>query len=372
MREALGSNKLHNGLNSPGVVVYLYFLGDYMQKDRRTKTGDTRGGKQKNGERQWMTVFLGKVIVGVFWGGFHDVYNFRSILFLIVLLIYILTITGNLLIILLVSFSKTLNSPMYFFLSHLSSCDLLLTTVISPYLMSLILTKSKIMSFVGCFTQFYFFCASTGTECALLSVMSYDRYLAICNPLHYSSLMSFQRCLHLVLCSWVMGFTLALSSVLRVLGLKFCGPNVIDHFFCDLAPLLQLSCSDTSFFELMNFVIGFPVTLLPLMFIIATYIYIFHTILRIPSTSGRQKTFYTCSSHLTVVSIYYGTLMTAYLFNYKEHSLNLSKALSFLYTVVTPFLNPIVYSLKNKDIKTVWVKLPTSKPEHVKKAPFTK
>ncbi|KAM4749390.1 olfactory receptor 6P1-like [Rhinophrynus dorsalis] len=213
------------------------------------------------------------------------------------------------------------------------------------------------MSFVGCFTQFYFFGASAGTECVLLSVMSYDRYLAICNPLHYSSLMTFQRCLHLVLCSWVMGFTLALSSVLQLLGLQFCGPNVIDHFFCDLVPLLQLSCSDTSFFELMNFVIGFPVTLLPLMLIIATYIYIFHTILRIPSTSGRQKTFYTCSSHLTVVSIYYGTIITAYLFNYKEHSLNLNKALSFLYTVVTPFLNPIIYSLRNKDIKTVLAKL---------------
>ncbi|KAM4749405.1 olfactory receptor 6X1-like [Rhinophrynus dorsalis] len=191
--------------------------------------------------------------------------------------------------------------------------------------------------------------------------MSYDRYLAICNPLHYSSVMNFQRCLQLVLCSWVMGFTLALSSVLRLLGLQFCGPNVIDHFFCDLVPFLQLSCSDTSFVELMNFVIGIPVTLLPLMFIIATYVYIFHTILRIPSTTGRQKTFYTCSSHLTVVSIYYGTIIIAYLFNYKEHLLNLNKALSFLYTVVTPFLNPIIYSLRNKDIKTVLAKL-----KHVK------
>ncbi|KAM4749407.1 olfactory receptor 1J2-like [Rhinophrynus dorsalis] len=198
---------------------------------------------------------------------------------------------------------------------------------------------------------------SAVTECFLLSVMSYDRYLAICNPLYYSSLMSFQRCLHLVLCSWFMDFIVTLSSVLRLHGLQFCGPNVIDHFFCDLAPLLQLSCSDSSFVELINFVVGFPVTFLPLMFIITTYIYILHTILRIPSTSGRQTGFYTCSSHLTVVSVYYGTLMTAYLFNSKEHSLNLSKALSFLYTVVTPFLNPIIYSLRNKDIKMVLAKL---------------
>ncbi|KAM4749385.1 olfactory receptor 9G19-like [Rhinophrynus dorsalis] len=289
--------------------------------------------------------------------GFHDIYNFRSVIFLFVLLIYLLTVTGNLLIVLLVSFSKTLNSPMYFFLSHLSSCDLLLSTVISPYLMSLILTERKTVSFAGCFTQFYFFGASAATECILLSVMSYDRYLAICNPLRYSSLMSFHRCLHLVLCSWVMGFIVTLTTVIRVLGLKFCGPNVIDHFFCDIEPLLQLSCSDTSFVELMNFFAGFPVIFLPLMFIIATYIYIFHTILRIPSTTGRQKTFYTCSSHLVVVSIYYGTLITAYLFHSKERSLNLSKALSFLYTVVTPFLNPIIYSLRNKDIKTVLAKL---------------
>ncbi|KAM4749406.1 olfactory receptor 6B1-like [Rhinophrynus dorsalis] len=187
--------------------------------------------------------------------------------------------------------------------------------------------------------------------------MSYDRYLAICNPLHYSSLMSFQRCLQLVLCSWVMGFIMTLISVLRVLGLQFCGPNVIDHFFCDLAPIMELSCSDTSFFELMNFVIGFPVSVLPLMLIIATYIYILHTILRIPSASGRQKTYYTCSSHLTVVSVYYGTLTASYLFTSKKHSLNLNKILSFLYTVVTPSLNPVIYSLKNQDIKTVLSKL---------------
>ncbi|KAM4749399.1 olfactory receptor 11L1-like [Rhinophrynus dorsalis] len=289
--------------------------------------------------------------------GFHDISNFRSVLFLIVLLIYMLTITGNLMIILLVSFSQTLNSPMYFFLSHLSSCDLLLTTDISPIMMSLMLTKRKTISFAGCFTQFYFFGALVATECLLLMVMSYDRYLAICNPLHYSYLMNFHRCLYLVFCAWVTAFSMALALVLQVLGLQFCGPNVIDHFYCDLLPLLQLSCSDTSFAQRTSFLLGFPGTFLPLMFIIATYIYIFHAILRIPSTTGRQKAFYTCSSHLTVVSMYYGTIITTYLFHSKQHSLNLSKVLSFLYTVVTPFLNPIIYSLRNKDIKTVLTKL---------------
>ncbi|KAM4749391.1 olfactory receptor 6M1-like [Rhinophrynus dorsalis] len=261
------------------------------------------------------------------------------------------------LIVLLVSFSQTLNSPMYFFLSHLSSCDLLLTTVISPFMMSLLLTKRKTISFAGCFTQFYFFASMITAECFLLSVMSYERYLAICNPLRYSSVMNFQRCLHLVVCAWVVAFSLALNVIVRVLGLQFCGPNVIDHFFCDLAPIMELSCSDTTFVDRVNVLVGFPTSFLPLMFIIATYFYIFHTILRIPSTTGRQKAFYTCSSHLTVVSIYYGTLIAAYLFDSKENSLNLKKFLSFLYTVVTPFLNPIIYSLRNKDIKSVLSKL---------------
>ncbi|KAM4749396.1 olfactory receptor 11L1-like [Rhinophrynus dorsalis] len=289
--------------------------------------------------------------------GFQDIYSFRSVLFLIVLLIYMLTITANMLIVILVSFSQTLNSPMYFFLSHLSSCDLLLTTVISPFMMSLILTERKTISFAGCFTQVYFFVTLATTECFLLTVMSYDRYLAICNPLRYSSVMNFQRCLYLVFCSWVTAFLVTLNVILPLLGLHFCGPNVIDHFFCDLIPIIQLSCSDTSFVERVNFMVGFPVSVLPLMFIIATYINIFHAILRIPSTSGRQKAFYTCSSHLTVVSIYIGTLLTAYLFLSKEHSLNINKGLSFMYTVVTPFLNPIIYSLRNKDIKTALAKL---------------
>ncbi|KAM4749400.1 olfactory receptor 6N1-like [Rhinophrynus dorsalis] len=268
-----------------------------------------------------------------------------------------LTITGNLMIVLLVSFSQILNSPMYFFLSHLASCDLLLTTVISPFMMSLILTERKTISFAGCFTQLYFFGSLTIAECFLLTVMSYDRYLAICNPLRYSSVMNFQRCLYLVFCAWVTAFSLMFSIILLVHGLQFCGPNVIDHFFCDLIPIMRLSCSDTSFVEEVNFMVGSPANLLPFMFIITTYIYIFHTILRIPSTSGRQKAFYTCSSHLTVVLVYYGTLVTAYLFLSKEHSLNINKVLSFIYTVVTPFLNPIIYSLRNKDIKTVLAKL---------------
>ncbi|KAM4749413.1 olfactory receptor 11G2-like [Rhinophrynus dorsalis] len=223
--------------------------------------------------------------------------------------------------------------------------------------MSLMLTETKTISFAGCFTQLYFFASFASAECFLLLVMSYDRYLAICNPLRYSSVMNFQRCLHLVFCAWVAAFILTLNVIVRVLGLQFCGPNVIDHFFCDLAPIMELSCSDTTLVDSVNLLVGFPASFLPLMFIIAIYFYIFHTILRIPSTTGRQKAFYTCSSHLTVVSIYYGTLITSYMFDSKERSLSLKKVLSFLYTVVTPFLNPVIYSLRNKDIKSILAKL---------------
>ncbi|XP_031754242.1 olfactory receptor 6N1-like [Xenopus tropicalis] len=282
--------------------------------------------------------------------GFNDLYSFRDVLFICLFLIYLATVSGNLMIIVLVTFSPRLDSPMYFFLGHLSCCDLLLTTVIVPLMLDSILTEVTI-SFVGCFAQFYLFGSLATTECYILSVMSYDRYLAICDPLHYSSAMNLKRCFHLAFWCWVLAFLLMLLTAVQVGRLKFCGPNVIDHFFCDLAPLLQLSCSDTAFVEAENLVVGVPSTFLPLLYITKTYMSIFCAILKIPSAIGKKKAFYTCSSHLTVVCIYYGTLIVAYLFLSKSHSLNLNKVLSLLYTVLTPLLNPLIYSLRNKEIK---------------------
>ncbi|OCT90880.1 hypothetical protein XELAEV_18019497mg [Xenopus laevis] len=282
--------------------------------------------------------------------GFHDLYSFKGILILGLLLIYLLTVTGNLMIIMLVTFCQSLDSPMYFFLGHLSTCDLLLTTVIVPLMLDTIVREVTI-TFVGCFAQFYLFGSLAATECFILSIMSYDRYLAICRPLHYSSVMNLKRCVHLAFWCWILAFMLMLLTSIQIGRLQFCGPNVIDHFFCDLAPLLQLSCSDTSFVEAENLIGGLPATVLPLAFITATYIIIFHTILRIPSSTGKQKAFYTCSSHLTVVCVYYGTLIVAYLFLSKGHSLSLNKILSLLYTVLTPLLNPIIYSFRSKEIK---------------------
>ncbi|MEE6506009.1 hypothetical protein FKM82_007461, partial [Ascaphus truei] len=283
--------------------------------------------------------------------GFPNLHSFSTLLFLIFLFVYIGTFAGNLLIIALVGTSQSLNSPMYFFLRQLSTCDILLITVIVPYMLCVILREGETISFFGCILQFELFGSLATTECLLLAVMSYDRYLAICYPLRYASIMDIRLCLHLAIWPWILGFGMMMVTAIQVSRLHFCGPNAIDHFFCDLAPLLELSCSDTFFVEAENLALGIPATFGPFLFITATYVYIFITILRIPTTTGRQKAFSTCSSHLTVVFLYYGTLVAAYLFLSKGHSLNVNKVLSLLYTVVTPLSNPIIYSLRSKEIK---------------------
>ncbi|KAM4617730.1 olfactory receptor 5G3-like [Discoglossus pictus] len=240
---------------------------------------------------------------------------------------------------------------MYFFLCHLSVSDILFTTNIVPNLLHIIVIEQGTISFKGCFSQLYFYGLSATTECFLLTVMSYDRYLAICNPLHYISIMDFRFCLHLVTWSWFLGFIITLTIVLLVCTLKFCGPNIIDHFFCDFSPLLELSCSDTRVVEITNFLLAAPIIFILFNCVVVSYLCILFAILKIPSTTGRQKAFSTCSSHLTVVCTYYGTLFTIYGVPSGEQTLNLNKALSLLYTVGTPFLNPIIYSLRNQKIK---------------------
>ncbi|KAM9312331.1 olfactory receptor 6P1-like [Gastrophryne carolinensis] len=245
---------------------------------------------------------------------------------------------------------------MYFFLSNLSSCDLLLATLIVPLMLNIILRTKQSISLIGCLVQFYFFGALATTECILLAVMSYDRYVAICDPLRYALIMGLRKCVCLAIWSWGFAFTAMVDTVTQISKLDFCGYNVINHFFCDLAPLLKLSCSDTTNAEIHNFVTGIPASFIPLMYIIATYAAIFVAVLKIPTTVGRQKAFYTCSSHLTVVSLYYGTLVITYLFMSKDLPLNTNKLLSLLYTVVTPMVNPIIYSLRNKEIQIAFSK----------------
>ncbi|KAM4749313.1 olfactory receptor 5A2-like [Rhinophrynus dorsalis] len=251
----------------------------------------------------------------------------------------------------LVSTSYRLQSPMFFFLSQLSFSDILLTTNIAPYMLYVIMSGGGTLSITGCITQYFFYGASATTECLLLTAMSYDRYLAICNPLRYVVIMDLKLCLYLVVCSWSLSFILTLIPIFFFYKLQFCGPNVIDHFFCDLGPLLELSCSDTSIVKSEVFVISTLLTIVPFFFITLTYVYIFQTIMRISSITGRQKAFSTCSSHLTVVGTYYGALFAMYVVPSKGYSLNINKFVSLMYTVVTPLFNPIIYSLRNQEIK---------------------
>ncbi|KAM4749349.1 olfactory receptor 5P66-like [Rhinophrynus dorsalis] len=284
--------------------------------------------------------------------GFQGLHGWRILLFLVILVIYAVTIAGNLLIIVLISATRHLQSPMYFFFSHLSMSDILLTSTISPNMLDTTLKEGAIISFVGCFSQIFMLGVSSTTEGLLLTVMSYDRYLAICKPLHYATIMNFTFCRHLVLCFWMLGFFTTLIVIIILLNsLYFCGPNIIDHFFCDFAPFLQLSCSDTRIVQILSGLLAGLETIIQSVFIISTYCAIFFTILRMSSSTGRQKAFTTCSSHLAVVCTYYGTLIAIYVAPSGGHLFNMNKILSLLYAVVTPLLNPIIYSLKNQEIR---------------------
>ncbi|KAM9313170.1 olfactory receptor 1468-like [Gastrophryne carolinensis] len=297
------------------------------------------------------------MITGVRIIGFQIIQGMKYWVFFFFLMIYCVTICGNLLIITVVSFSKTLQFPMYFFLSQLSLSDILLATDILPNFLNSVLVKDTIMPFSSCITQFYFFNVSETIECLLLTVMSYDRYLAICKPLHYTMIMSHQICWLTIVTSWILSFLIVLIHTLTVSQLQFCGPNVVDHFFCDFDPFLKLSCSDTSIVQLEVTALSVVFVVIPFFIIIVSYIYIIVTILEIPSISGRKKAFSTCSSHLSAVSLYYGTLVCVYLVPTREQSWNMTKFLSLLYTVVTPLMNPVIYSLRNRDLKDAAGKL---------------
>ncbi|XP_040197859.1 olfactory receptor 1468-like [Rana temporaria] len=251
----------------------------------------------------------------------------------------------------LVYYSKTLHSPMYFFLSQLSVSDIMLTTDIAPNILHIALHERTPISFSDCIAQYYVFGSTEAFECYLLTVMSYDRYLAICSPLHYTSIMKQTLCIKIVLASWIFSCFMASISTFAISQLEFCGPNAIDYLYCDLNPLVGLSCSDTSRIQIEASLLCIPVLILPFLVIVVSYTYIVLTLLKIPSLSGKQKCFSTCSSHLTVVFIYYGTLLAAYLIPKKGQSRTISKILPLLFTVFTPFINPFIYSLRNKDIK---------------------
>ncbi|KAM9312265.1 olfactory receptor 10A7-like [Gastrophryne carolinensis] len=289
--------------------------------------------------------------------GFQISEEFRILLFNFFFIIYSLTLFGNVLIITLVSYSQTLHTPMYFFLTQLSISEIIMTTDILPNFLFNILQKGGSMSLTNCILQLYLFLVMECFECLILTAMSYDRYLAICRPLHYTSIMNKVLCIQLAITFWLMSIFSMMLLIATIACLDFCHFNVIDHFFCEIPPVLKLSCSDLSMVHLEITLLTVPILFLPFTLIVISYSYVIFTILKIPSTTSKQKAFSTCSSHLTVVAIFYITLICIYAIPSNKLSLTESKLISLLYSVGTPLINPIIYSLRNKDMKTAFKKL---------------
>ncbi|XP_013361822.1 PREDICTED: olfactory receptor 8H1-like [Chinchilla lanigera] len=283
--------------------------------------------------------------------GLADSAEAQLLLFLLFLLIYLVTVLGNAGMMLLIRLDAQLHTPMYFFLTHLSFLDLSYSSVITPRTLQNLLASMEHISFLGCFTQMFFLVLLGGTECFLLSSMAIDRYVAICSPLHYPVIVSPRLCHSLVIGSYMFGFMDSIANAVYKRSLHFCNSNIIHHFFCDTPPVLALSCSDTYTVEIMIFIFAGSTLVLSLIIISGSYVSILSTILKINSTAGKRRAFSTCASHLLGVTIFYGTLTFTYLKPKKSYSLGKDQVASVFYTIVIPMLNPLIYSLRNKEVK---------------------
>ncbi|XP_055287959.1 olfactory receptor 1030 [Moschus berezovskii] len=289
--------------------------------------------------------------------GLTDRPDLQPILFLLFLGIYLITVGGNLGMLLLIRIDSRLHTPMYFFLASLSCLDLCYSTNVTPKMLVNFLSEKKTISYTACLVQCYFFIAMVITEYYMLAVMAYDRYMAICNPLIYSSKMSKGVCICLIAGPYTYGFLSGLMETMWTYRLTFCGSNVINHFYCADPPLIRLSCSDTYIKEISMFVVaGFNLSN-SLLIILISYIFILTAILRMHSAEGRRKAFSTCGSHLAAVTVFYGTLFCMYVRPPTDRSVEQSKIIAVFYTFVSPMLNPIIYSLRNKDVKQAFWKL---------------
>ncbi|XP_070592499.1 olfactory receptor 5AP2-like isoform X1 [Erythrolamprus reginae] len=283
--------------------------------------------------------------------GFMDHPELQIPLFIFFLLIYLITLVGNIGIIILTRIDAKLQTPMYFFLRNLSIVDISLSTTIAPELLTTFVTEHLTISFIGCTTQFFFFAIFVTTEGCLLAVMAYDRFTAICNPLLYFVIMSKKLCTLLVIAAYTCGFASSIIQTVIIFTLNFCSSNTINHFFCDVPSMLQLSCSDTQIAHFVHFVISTSIALTTFLTVLISYIAIVIAILKISSAQGRYKAFSTCASHLTTVTIFFGTIIFMYIRPGSNFSLDKDKIISVFYTVVISSLNPLIYSLRNREVK---------------------
>ncbi|XP_074083768.1 olfactory receptor 5B12-like [Macrotis lagotis] len=289
--------------------------------------------------------------------GLTDAPELQVPLFIMFTVIYLITLVGNLGMVVIIFWDSHLHTPMYFFLSNLSLVDFGYSTAVTPKVMAELLTGNKIISYNGCAAQIFFFAAFATVENYLLAAMAYDRYVAVCKPLHYTTKMTSGVCAGLVISSYFCGFLNSSIHIGDTFSLHYCSSNVIPHFFCDLPPLLALSCSDTHIIQLVIFfVVGFNV-FFAIFIILISYLMVFIAILRMPTAEGRQKAFSTCASHLTAVSIFYGTVIFMYLQPSSSHSMDTDKMASVFYAMIIPMLNPLIYSLRNKEVKNAFSKV---------------
>ncbi|XP_055993893.1 olfactory receptor 10AG1-like [Sorex fumeus] len=282
--------------------------------------------------------------------GFSDFPNFQGLLFGLFFMIYMIVLIGNGLIITIIRFDPALQKPMYFFLANFSSLEICYVSVILPRMLKHLWTQDRSISKVECATQMFLFITLGASECLFLTVMSYDRYVAICNPLHYPLVMNHRTCVQLAVGSWIGGIPMQLWQTCQIFSLHFCNFNEIKHFFCDILPVIKLACGNTFLQEMSLYVAALIFVVFPFILILASYSKIICTILRLPTATGRMKAFSTCSSHLVVVILFFGSGSITYLKPKSTESAGTDKFLSLLYTTVTPMFNPMIYSLRNKDV----------------------
>ncbi|XP_030042480.1 olfactory receptor 10A4-like [Microcaecilia unicolor] len=290
------------------------------------------------------------VVSGFILLGFSDLSpQIQQFLFLLLLLFYLLAVMGNLLVLIILTVDPVFHTPMYFFLRILAFMEICLTSTIIPKTLTNLLSEDRSISFLGCALQMYFTFIVGVEESMILAIMAFDRYIAICNPFHYSTIMNKRKCISMAVGSWIISIWLQIVQIIFIFSLPFCRSRVIHHFFCDIPPVLKLSCTDTYLNDIICMTITVLVGFIPFLIIVSSYAYIISTVLRMNSREGRRKAFSTCSSHLAVVVLFYGTVMLAYL--QPDTDSSDGRILAVFYCVINPTLNPMIYSLRNKEVK---------------------